>query len=174
MQHTIYTFSVPLFIKLLTGLKGVLAKAEAHVKEKGLDEEAFLNDALYADMFPLKRQVQIAGDNAKGLVARLTGKENPKFEDTEKTFAELQERIDNTLEFVKSVQEKDFDGAEERQITLPYFPGKYMTGTGYAFEYAIPNFLFHVTTAYGIIRKNGVQVGKSDFMHTLPLLDLES
>ena len=173
MQHTIYTFSVPLFIKLLSGLKDVLAKAEAHTKEHGMSEDSFLEDSLAPDMFPLKRQVQIAGDNAKGLVARLTGKENPKFEDTEKTFADLQQRIDKTLEFLKSVKEADFVGAEDRKVTLPYFPGKYMTGMGYALEYAIPNFIFHVTTAYGIVRKNGVQIGKSDFMHTLPLLDLE-
>jgi hypothetical protein len=171
-MQNLYTVTVPTFIKLLTGLKTVLTKAEAHAKEAGITEEAFLNDALAPDMFPLKKQVQVASDNAKGAVARLTGKENPKFEDTEATFGELQARIDKTLEFVQSVSEAEFAGAEERKVTLPYFPDKYMTGTGYALEYALPNFIFHVVTAYGIVRKNGVAVGKADFMNCLPLKDL--
>ena len=94
-------------------------------------------------------------------------------EDTEATFAELQARIDKTLAFMQSVSEKDFANAADVQVTLPYFPGKYMTGADYALEYALPNFLFHVTTAYGIVRKNGTPVGKGDFINGMPLRDLE-
>lgn len=171
-MQNLYTVTVPVFIKLLGGLKNVLGKAEAYAKEKGIAEGQFLNDALAPDMFPLKKQVQVACDNAKGAAARLSGKEVPKMEDTEETFAELIARIDKTLTFVHTVQEKDFEGAADRQVTLPYFPGKYMPGAGYALQYALPNFLFHVTTAYGIIRKNGVPVGKADFINGLPLRDL--
>jgi hypothetical protein len=171
-MHTTYTVTVPTFIKLLGGLKNVLAKAEAHAKEGGISEATFINDRLAPDMFPLKKQVQTACDNAKGAIARLTGKENPKIEDTEETFTELQARIDKTLAFVGSVNEKDFAGAEERKIVLPYFPTKYMTGNDYALEYAVPNFIFHVVTAYGIVRKNGVQIGKADFVNGLPFKDL--
>lgn len=172
-MHTTYTLTVPLFTKLLGGLKNVLAKAEAHAKEAGIAEAAMLNDRLAPDMFPLVKQVQVACDNAKGAVARLCGKDNPKMDDTEQTFAELYERIDKTLAFVASASEADFAGAEERRITLPYFAGKYMTGSEYLLGYALPNFMFHITTAYGIVRKNGVQVGKADFMNGVPLRDLE-
>lgn len=173
MQHTIYATTVPLFNKMLGGLKTVLEKAEAHAQEVGIDESTFLNDALAPDMFPLKKQVQVACDNAKGAIARLTGKENPVMEDTESTFAELQTRIDKTLAFVQSVSEADFAQAENRQVTLPYFPGKFMTGVDYAFEYVVPNFLFHVTVAYALVRKNGTPVGKADFINGLPLKDME-
>ncbi len=173
-MQNIYTYTVPLFIKLLNGLKGVLAKAEEHAKEQGIDEATILNDRLAPDMFPLKRQVQVATDNAKGVVGRLTSHPAPKFEDTEETFAQLQERIDKTLAFLAPITAADFADSATRQVKLPFFPGKYMTGEGYALEYALPNFLFHVTTAYAIVRKNGVSVGKADFMHTVPLLELES
>ena len=171
-MHTTYTVTVPTFIKLLGGLKNVLAKAAGYAKEKGMSEADFINDRLAPDMFPLKKQVQVACDNAKGAVARLTGKENPKMEDNEETFAQLQARIDKTLAFVQSVSEKDFAGAEERKIELAYFKGKYMLGGDYALEYAVPNFIFHVVTAYGIVRKNGVQIGKMDFVNGMPFRDL--
>jgi hypothetical protein len=171
-MHTTYTVTVPTFIKLLSGLKNVLVKAEAHAKEAGISEDIFVNDKLAPDMFPLKKQVQVACDNAKGAVARLTGKEAPKMEDNEETFAELQTRIDKTLAFLQSMSEQDFAGAEERKIVLPYFPTKYMKGSDYALEYALPNFIFHVVTAYGIVRKNGVSIGKADFINGLPLKDL--
>ncbi|MEK7103065.1 MAG: DUF1993 domain-containing protein [Patescibacteria group bacterium] len=172
-MENLYTCTVPVLVNMLGGLKTVLAKAESYAKEHGMNEAVFLDDRLAADMFPLKKQVQVACDNAKGAVARLTGKENPVMEDNEQTFAELQARIDKTLVFVQSVTEQDFEGAEERKITLPYFPGKYMTGMDYATLYAVPNFLFHVTTAYGLVRKNGVNIGKADFANELPLRNLE-
>ena len=171
-MYTLYTFTTPVFIKTLGGLKAVLAKAEAHVKEKGIDEKIFLGDQLIADMFPLAKQVEIACDNAKNGVMRLTGVEAPKFADNTSTFAELNERIDKTLEYLQSVPEGAFAGAEDRQAILPYFPGKYMTGFDYAREYALPNFFFHTVTAYGIIRKNGVAIGKADYINGMPLRDL--
>ncbi len=172
-MHTLYTFTVPTFTKMLGGLKIVLDKAEAHIQESSMSEEAFLNDTLASDMFPFKKQIQVACDNAKGVVVRLGGKENLVMEDTEATFAELQSRIDKTLAFISSVTEQDFVGAEDRQVTLPYFTNKYMTGFDYAREYALPNFFFHVTTAYAIARKNGVPVGKADYTNGVPLRDLE-
>lgn len=162
-MNDIYTFTVPVFVKSLGGLKGVLSKAEAFAKEMGMNEEDFLSDKLAPDMFPLVKQVQVACDNAKGATARLAGVEVPKFDDTEKTFAELQARIDKTLEFVQSVPESAFKNAAGRRVTLPYFKDKYITGFDYAREYAIPNFFFHLVTAYGLVRKNGVPIGKADY-----------
>lgn len=170
-MNDIYTYTVPLFIKLLGGLKNVLLKGQSFAVEHGVQEADLLNDRLAPDMFPLLKQVQVACDNAKGAVARLAGVEAPKHENTEQTFEELLARIDNTIEFVKSVPESAFAGAAERKITLPYFENKYFTGFDYAREYAIPNFIFHVVTAYSIVRKNGVQIGKADFINGLPLQD---
>jgi hypothetical protein len=168
----LYTFTVPIFTKSLGGLKDVLTKAEAHAKETGISEADFLNDRLAPDMFPLVRQVQIACDNAKGATARLAGVEVPKFEDTEASFAELQARIDTTLEFIKSVPETAFEGAATRQIVLPYYADKYMTGFDYVREYALPNFFFHVVTAYALVRKNGTPIGKADFVNNATFRDL--
>ena len=167
-MDSIYEFTVPVFIKMLGGLKGVLQKA----KEHGLDEATLLNDKLAPDMFPLVKQVQTATDNAKGVVGRLTKVEAPKYEDTEMTFAELDARIDKTIAFLQTVKKEDFADAAQAQVTMPWFPGKFMTGFDYAREYAIPNFFFHVATAYGIVRKNGVQIGKADYINGLPLQDL--
>ncbi|MEI6864247.1 MAG: DUF1993 domain-containing protein [Candidatus Adlerbacteria bacterium] len=166
--ESVYEFTLPVFIKMLGGLKGVLKKAGEH----GLDEATLLNDKLAEDMFPLVKQVQVATDNAKGCAARLSGTENPKFEDTETTLAELDARIDKTVEYLKTFTKESFAGAEQVQATFPYFPGKFMPGFDYAREYAIPNFFFHVATAYAIVRKNGVQVGKADYINGLPLQDL--
>ena len=168
----IYTFTIPLFIKMLGGVKNVLTKTQAFAAEKGIAESELLEKRLAPDMFPFVRQVQIACDNAKGAASRLSGLEVPKYEDNEKTISELLARIDKTLEYVKSVPESAFKGAAERQVTLPYFTGKFMTGFDYAREYAIPNFLFHVTTAYALARMSGVQIGKADFANGLPLQDL--
>jgi uncharacterized protein len=169
-MSTIYEFSVPVFVKALSGLKTVLVKAKDH----GINDEELLSDALAPDMFPFVRQVQIACDNAKGAVSRLAGVEIPSFPDTETTIAELVTRIDTTIAYVESITAEQFVGAEERSITLPYFPGVYMTGYDYLREYAIPNFFFHTTAAYAIVRKNGVSIGKSDYLHSLPLKPLAS
>lgn len=164
----LYENTIPLFIKTLGGLKTVLTKA----KEHGLDEAKLLNDRIAPDMFPFSRQVQIACDNLKGAAARLSGREIPKFEDTETTIDQLIARIDTTIEFANSIPKEEYANAAGVQVTLPYFPGKFMTGTGYAREYAVPNFFFHVAMAYALVRKNDVQIGKADFINGLPLQDL--
>lgn len=164
---SLYTFTVPLFSKSLNGLRACIQKAQAF----GVDESVLMNDALFPDMFPFVRQVQIACDNAKGATARLGGVAIPSFPDTETTLDHLIQRIDATVAFVESIPASAFEGAEERQVTLPYFKDKYMTGFDYAREYALPNFFFHVTIAYGLMRKAGVPLGKADFMHGLPLRD---
>lgn len=174
MEH-IYDFTVPLFIKQLGGLLNVLEKAEQFAKEKGITEETFLKTALWPDMFPLVKQVQVATDNAKGAAARLAGLEVPKYEDNEQTFAELKSRIHKTLGFLHSVGRDSFKEAETRQIRLMYFPeGKYLSGLDYAREYALPNFYFHVTTAYDIVRHMGVQIGKADYINGMPFKEMES
>jgi len=169
-MDNIYDYTVPTFAKLLGGLKNVLQKA----KEHGVDETKLLQDRLAPDMFPLVKQVQVACDQAKGAVARLSGTEVPKFEDNEATIAELQARIDKTIEFINSVPKEAFANAAQQKITLPYFPGKFLSGFDYAREYAIPNFFFHITMAYGLVRKNDVPVGKADFVVSLPLQDVEN
>jgi hypothetical protein len=167
IMSPLYTFTVPIFIKSLGGLKAILEKAKAH----GVDEALLLRDALAPDMFPFVKQVQVACDNAKGATARLAGIEIPAYPDTETTLDELIARIDTTVAFISSVSPDAFADADERRITLPYFAGKYFTGFDYAREYALPNFFFHVTTAYGLVRKAGVPIGKADYMNGLPLHD---
>ena len=167
----IYTFTAPVFIKALGGLRGVLEKGKAHLAESGQSESDFLGMRLAPDMFPLVRQVQIATDNAKGAAARLTGGEAPKMEDNETTIDQLLARIDKTIEYVKSVPESAYAGAADRHIVLPYFPGKYLTGFDYAREYALPNFFFHVTVAYALVRHQDVEIGKGDYINGLSLKD---
>lgn len=173
MQNEFYDFSVPLFIKMLSGLKNVIEKARPIAEKMDGGETAFLAKSLAPDMFPFSRQIQIATDNAKGAVARLTGTENPKYEDTESTFLELEARIDKTIAFLKTYSPEQFVNISEKKIELPYFPGKYMDGDAYFKEYALPNFFFHVTTAYAIVRSLGGELGKPDYMHTLPLKNIE-
>ncbi|HVZ75789.1 MAG TPA: DUF1993 domain-containing protein [Candidatus Paceibacterota bacterium] len=163
-MQSLYDFIVPVFIKSLGGLKTVLAKAKSH----GLDEAALLADRLAPDMFPFVKQVQTACDHAKGATARLAGIEPPKMEDTESTVDELLARIDKTIAFVESVSKESFEGAPERRVTLPYWKEKSMPGLDYARYYALPNFFFHVTIAYGLVRKNDVAIGKADYINGLP------
>lgn len=164
-MNDIYGYTVPVFIKSLGGLKNVLTKAQTSIKEADKDEAVLLADRLAPDMFPLVKQVQVACDNAKGATARLSGREAPKFDDTEQTIDELIARIDATIEFMHSVPESAFADAATRRIVLPYYADKFMTGLDYAREYALPNFFFHVVTAYGIVRKNGIAIGKADYMN---------
>ena len=171
-MHELYTFTVPIFIKVLGGVKRVLKKGEEFAVEKKFDPTVLLQSRLAPDMFALTRQVQMACDNAKGVTARLAGIEIPKYEDNEQTLAELYARIDKTVAFVKSVAPEAFDGAAERKIVLPYFPGKYLTGFDYAREYALPNFFFHVAMTYAILRNNGVPIGKADYIDGLPLKEV--
>jgi uncharacterized protein len=161
--------SAPCFARTLRQLSAILAKAEAHCEARKIDPLVLTSARLFPDMFALARQVQIACDAAKGAVARLAGVEIPKHEDTEKTFAELRERIDRTLAFIDSVPAAKLDGSETREVTVK-MRGKDVVfgGLPYLLGFALPNFYFHVVTAYNILRHNGVEIGKSDFLGPQP------
>ncbi|MGH8846304.1 MAG: DUF1993 domain-containing protein, partial [Polaromonas sp.] len=163
-----YTTSVPVFKQMLGGLKDVLSKAEAHAAAKKIDPNALLQARLFPDMFPLLRQVQVATDFAKGVSARLAGVEMPKLEDTEQSFAELQTRIATVLAFIEGLDAAKFDEAATREIvTQAGTPKeKRFTGQSYLLNYGLPHFFFHTTTAYAILRHNGVEVGKKDYIGT--------
>ena len=168
MTSNIYTSSIPVFKQMLGGLKTVLSKAEAHATDKKIDPNALLQARLYPDMFALLRQVQVASDFAKSVSARLAGVEVPKLEDNEQTFADLQARIDTVLAFVESLPTANFDEAATREIvTQAGTPKeKRFTGESYVLNYGLPHFFFHTTTAYAILRHNGVAVGKKDYIGT--------
>ncbi|MER0216601.1 MAG: DUF1993 domain-containing protein [Nitrosomonas sp.] len=161
-----YKTSVPVFKQLLTSLSAILTKAETYAAENKFEPAVLLNARLYPDMFPLIRQVQVAADFAKSVSARLAGVEVPAYEDNEQTFADLQARIAKTLSFIESLTPAQFEGSETRDIVLrPGTPKeKKMIGHNYLINYGLPQFFFHVTTAYAILRHNGLDVGKGDFM----------
>ena len=165
MTISMYQASVPVFLQLLHGLSKNLQKAADQAAAKKIDPAAYLGARLYPDMFNLVKQVQLATDFAKGAGARLAGIEVPKFADTEASFEELQERIAKAVNFLKSLTPSQIDGSEEREVTLN-MGGKPVTfkGQQYLLSSALPNFFFHVTTAYALLRHNGVEVGKRDFM----------
>jgi len=165
MKISMYQVSAPRFANALRNLSAILDKAQAHAEAKKLDPAVLGSLRLIADMFPLARQVQIACDTAKGAVARLAGAEIPKHEDTEQTVAELKARIAKTLDFVGSVPAAKIDGSEEREVVMK-MRGEDVkfSGLQYLFGHAWPNFYFHLTTAYNILRANGVELGKRDFI----------
>lgn len=165
MTLSMYQASVPVLARGLENLAAILAKAAAHAEAKKIDPAIFLNARLAPDMFPLSRQIQIASDAAKACVARLAGIEVPGYPDTESTFPELQARIAKTIAFVKSATAAQIDGSEARTVTLK-MRGEEVTfrGQDYLLNLALPNFYFHVTTAYDILRHNGVDLGKSDYL----------
>ena len=165
MSFSIYDASLPVFARALTSLSGVLAKGEAHAEARKIAPEVFLNARLAPDMFPLSKQVQVASDMAKGGAARLAGADLPAYPDDEKTFAELQARITKTIDFVQSFNPAHLAGAETRQVVLKS-PTRELTFTGqtYLLNFVLPNLYFHVTTAYDILRHNGVELGKMDFI----------
>ena len=171
MQNPYYEFSVPIFKKGLISLTHLLDAAAAHAATYEGGEAALLAACLAPDMFPFARQVQIACDNAKGASARLAGAEVPSFADTEVTIADLKVRVEKTVAFLDTLTEAQFADAATRRIELPYFAGKHFIGAEYLKQYAIPNFFFHLTTAYDVLRMAGAPLGKSDFMHSLPLQD---
>ena len=165
MTITIHQASVPVFVQGLKGLKGVLTKAIAHVEAKKLDPDALLKARLFPDMFPLLRQVQIATDFAKGCSARLAGEEVPAWDDTETTFEDLIARIERAVAYVEGLDPAAFENAEDRDITLTRRgETSVVKGLAYLQTQAQPNFFFHLTTAYAILRKNGVEVGKRDYL----------
>jgi uncharacterized protein len=167
-QPSMYTASIPVLQQMLGGLSAVLAKGAAHAVDKKIDPNALLQARLFPDMFPLLRQVQVACDFAKGIAARLAGVDVPKHEDNEHTFEQLQARIASVLAFMKSLDAKLFEAAATREIiTQAGTPKeKRFTGQSYLLNYGLPHFFFHTTTAYSLLRHNGVDVGKKDYIGT--------
>jgi uncharacterized protein len=165
MSFGMYAASVPTFLQMLKNLTAILEKAEAFAAERDIEPEVLVNWRLAPDMLPLANQIQIAADFAKGTTARLAGAEVPKYADEEKTLADLKARIAKTVKFVEGFKAKDINGSETRDITLPV-GGQEMRfkGEPYLVHFALPNFYFHVTTAYDILRRCGVDIGKRDFI----------
>ncbi|MFL5297902.1 MAG: DUF1993 family protein [Phenylobacterium sp.] len=165
MSLSLYDVSIPIYSRMLGNLAHFLDKAEAHARDGGVDLATYAEASLGHGMHPLARQVQLASDAAKGGAARLAGIEAPAMPDTETSFAELRQRIQKTLDFLTTIKREQVDGQEGREIVLA-FPGRSMTFTGESFltTFSLPNFLFHVTTAYAILRSQGVPLGKMDFL----------
>lgn len=165
MSLSMYPASAPCFARALRNLSAILDKAQAHCTERKIDPLVLTGARLYPDMLPFTRQITIACDNAKGAVARLAGVENPKHDDTEKSFDELKQRIARTLEFIDGVKPEQIDGSEQRDVTLK-LGGRdvHFKGQDYLLGFALPNFYFHVVTAYAILRHNGVPLGKTDYL----------
>lgn len=165
MPLSMYDASVPAFVNMLASLSKIIDKAAAHAEAKKIDPAVLVNDRLAPDMFPLARQIQIATDGVKGGAARLAGIEAPSFPDTETTFPELKERLAKTVAFLESIDRAKFDGAEDKTLTMKIGPNDLtFPAKVYLFEFVIPNFYFHATTAYAILRHNGVEMGKQDFL----------
>lgn len=160
-----YSASIPALKRGLDALAAILARAEDHARAKKIDPAVLLGARLYPDMFPLIKQVQIAADNAKGCAARLAGLDVPRYEDKESSFAELAARIARTTAFLDSVAPGQIDGSEERDISLQAGGQTYeFKGLAYLTSWVLPNFYFHVVTAYAILRHNGMEVSKKDFL----------
>jgi len=165
MAISMYTASVPVFVQFLTALSGVLKKAADHAAAKKIEPSVLIGARLFPDMLALARQVQIATDHAKGSVSRLAGVEIPSFADTEATFEELEARIAKTLSYIQGFKPGQIDGSDDKQITLNLHGNVFeFTGADYLTRWALPNFFFHTTTAYAILRHAGVEIGKRDFM----------
>ena len=165
MPISMYQASVPVFVRMLTNLSGILDKAAADAEARKIDPAVFLNSRLAPDMYPFARQVQIAADFAKGASARLAGLEVPKYDDNETSIAELKARIDKTIAFIKTIKPAQIDGSEERVITLVQGDKtRTFKGQAYLLDYVFAHFYLHVATAYANLRHNGVPVGKKDFV----------
>jgi uncharacterized protein len=165
MSISMHSASAPVFIRMLDNLLGWMNKAEAHATAKNFDTSVLLSARLAPDMLPFVRQVQIACDAAKFCMARLASAEAPKFEDTESTLEEVRQRVRKTLEYVRSVPAAQVDGSDQREIVVPSREGSFtLKGEDYLRQFALPNFFFHVTTAYALLRHNGVDLGKADYL----------
>jgi uncharacterized protein len=165
MSISMYDFSIPIFTISLNNLAAILDKAETHAEAKKVDPKALPATRLIVDMLPLSAQIQIACDTVKGAAARLAGVETPKHEDTESTIPELKARVAKTLAFIKSIKPEQMQGAETKDIELK-FPSNTLkfTGLNYLTNFVLPNFFFHLTMTYALLRKNGVDLGKRDFL----------
>jgi hypothetical protein len=161
-----YDATVPAFLQILGSLSGLLTKAEAHCKAKNIAPEVLLTARLYPDMLPLTKQIQLVCDFAAKSCARLTHSEVPSIPDTEKSFDELKQRLAKTIDYVKAFKPAQFDGADAKDVTFPVGPSNTMTLKGQQFlsAFTFPNFYFHAATAHGILRHNGVEIGKRDFL----------
>lgn len=168
MSLSMYQASAPIFVQFLTSLSDVLDKAAAHAEAKKIDPSALINARLFPDMFPLARQVRTATDHALSACSKLAGVEPPKFSNTEATFPELKDRIAKTIEFIRGLTPAQIDGTEEKAITFTFPSGatREFKGQGLLLNFCLPHFYFHTTTAYDILRHNGVELAKRDFMGT--------
>ncbi|CAB3758573.1 DUF1993 domain-containing protein [Paraburkholderia solisilvae] len=165
MTISMYRASVPVLIRGLTNLQAILGKGQAHAAEKQLEPSVLPNARLFPDMLPLARQVHIVTDNAKGCAARLAGVEAPRYDDVEVSFDELTTRIEKTIAYLKGFKPEQIDGSEARHISLKMRSGPVeFSGLDYLLGFVLPNFYFHITTAYNILRHNGIEVGKMDFL----------
>jgi uncharacterized protein len=177
-ETNLYTITVPPMMKSLKALSNILDTADKHTKgkqlswhPKGMQESALLHSRLISDQFEFIRQVQVACDNAKNGVARIAGIKAPSYPDNEKTIKELKARIAKTLKFLKTVKPAQVIGQENNKVSLQWEPKKMMTTLGYTTGYLLPNFYFHVTTAYDILRANGLQIGKGDYIGGMPYIN---
>ncbi len=161
-----YDAVVPAYLQMLNSLTGLLTKAEAHCKARKIEPEVLLGARLYPDMLPLTKQIQLVTDFATKGCARLTHSEVPSTPDTEKTFDELKQRLAKTIDYVKSFKPAQFEGAEAKDVTFPAGPDRSITMKGQQFlsAFSFPNFYFHAAIAHGILRHNGVEIGKRDFL----------
>jgi hypothetical protein len=164
----LFDYTIPASIRALTQLNVCLDKAAGFADAKKVEFPVLLNTRLIADQLPMVRQIQIACDTAKFGASRLTGKDAPTNDDKEATLAEAKARIDSTIAYLQTFKPEDFKGAEERKVTTPRWEGKWLTGLEYAQLHVLPNLYFHVTTAYAILRANGVDIGKKDYLGTMP------
>ena len=165
MTISMYQASIPVFIRMLNNLAAILEKAAAHAEAMKIDPTVLINSRLFPNMFPLGRQIQIASDGAKGGAARLAGMEPPVYEDNEASFPELITRVRKTVSFLETLKPAQIDGSEEKIITWKTRSGeKSLPGMPYLLHHVTPNLYFHVTTAYNILRHNGVELGKQDFL----------
>jgi len=164
VQPTVNELVVEQFTRSLGNLKNILKKAHTHAQDRKFDENLFLQSKLAADMFPLIKQIQITCDTAKLTCSRLSGIAAPAFPDDEKTMSDLYARIDKTVDYIKTFATNDFKGYENQKISFFWNPGKHIMGHDYVISYALPNFYFHLSTAYAILRSNGVHIGKGDYL----------
>lgn len=169
-----YHQSIQQLAKMLTGLSAQLGKASDFAAARKFEMSVLFGSRLAPDQFALSKQIQVACDTAKFAAARLSGREAPSHPDTEQTLEEFQARIQHTVDFLRSFGEDDFAGADDRKVVLDFMPDKYILGQDYLHQFVLPNFYFHLTTAYAIMRHNGVELGKQDFMVMLPMKPLEA
>jgi len=168
MPLSFYQSSIPVFVKALTNLRGVLQKGKAHAAARKIEESVLVNARLFPDMRPLSFQVQVATDMARGGAARLAGEEPPKFEDNETTFDQLIDRVDRTIAYLKGLKESAYEGADSRTISRPVRGEPHQfTAQNFLQQVIVPNLFFHCTTAYDILRHNGVELAKGDFLGTM-------